>query len=664
MILAFFLFGSAATLLAKNSRKEIICTQASSDNLTNGLFYRLKEGDAVADGDEIMIISNNGYAPSDFWGNPAYLSAERTGITLAKDTGNTTEFALVAASPATLFTAEKQLNTNKYNLKGNMLVTGQSFDNDLYLGINVGDTRHSSMAGFNRIGYFFGYNSNYIGADRLGACLESREDDVNGFYADQCNTLWTFQYDESAKGITVRSALAGNSDDINALRRHDLKYTPDYQDRFCRASRSPESESTAVVYKQIKNSNAYSIVVTNSPKLNYHQGDKIDLSGLEITFSVEDAETNYSFGSFSYNANKSLFTFPEYATGSTDSETLPIKFAGFSFSLTINVSRQAKAAQVVQPRNDYRGRYMLVYQNGGRYYALDAGKIGSTNPPAVELEIYHDDPNWLVPKGDANLQRDPYLRFEVRSDTENGNYVLYNVWLQKYLDISITLFDDYKNIGYNDINFKTVNGRPRIVTCDKNLAQPTDNYLCFNTGTGDYGIAFPSQDEGCVPVHLYRYDSMDEDINHPTEGLNQYVNYFLSATNTCDATGQTMYITESIWSDLRTRFNALTVEAQRILVSTTYVHNQEQPGTIEDAMERYDYIFSKYKESYDYIDDFILRALAGTMQNNPNKNELSPAINNEFYVDPVAIMVIIFGFSAPCIALYVVKRKRIIDKGI
>ena len=651
-IVACLVFGSAALLLT-SKEKESISVNASRENLTNGLFYRLKEGDTVADGDEILIVSNNGYSPTDFWGNPAYLSAERTGITLAKDTANTTEFALVAASPATLFTVEKQLNTDAFNLKGQMLVTGQSFDNSLYLGINIGDTRHSSMAGFERIGYFYGYN-----ADRLGACLTSRSDDVNGWYADQCNTLWTFQYDEKANGVTIRSALAGNGDDIDALRKHDLKYTPDYQDRFCRISRSPESESTAVVYKQIKGPKAFSIAVTNSPKLDYNHGDKIDLSGLEITFSVEGAEDSYNFGSFTYNNNRSLFTFPEYATGSTDTETLPISFAGFTFSLTINVSRQAKAAQVVEPRNDYRGRYMLVYQDGGDYYALDAGKIGSGNPPVTQLEIYHDDPNWLVPKGNANLQRDPYLRFEVRCDPENGNYVLYNVWLSKYLDISIALFDDYQDYGYGDINFKTVNGRPRIVTCDKNLGQPTDNYLCFNTGTGNYDIAFPSQDEGCVPVYLYRYDSMDEDINHPTEGLNQYVAYFLSATSTCDATGQTMYITQSIWEDLRTRFNALTVEAQRILVSATYVHNQEQPGTVEDAMDRYDYIFNKYWESYDYIDDFISRALAGTMQNNLSKNVLPYAVNNVFYAGPVMIITLVSGLSVLCFVFYVAKRKK------
>ena len=327
VIAASLILGSATAILL-SKEKEVIPAEASIDNLTSGLFYRLKEGDTVSDGDEILIISNNGYAPTDFWGNPAYLSAERTGITLAKDTGNTTEFALVAASPATLFTVEKQYGAETYNLKGNMLVTGQSFDSKIYLGINQGDAYHSysCMEGFNRIGYFYGGQQ----VDRLGACLTTRTDKITGFYADQANTQWTFQYDEAAKGITIRSALASGSD-IDALRRHDLKYTPDYQDRFCRMSSSPESESTAVVYKQIKNPSSYSINVTNYPKLNYNHGDKIDLSGLEITFSVEGEEDNYNFGAFTYNSNKSLFTFPEYATGSTDTETLLINFAGFFF---------------------------------------------------------------------------------------------------------------------------------------------------------------------------------------------------------------------------------------------------------------------------------------------------------------------------------------------
>ena len=656
LIAASLILGTAAILLAGVKEKETMPVEASRDNLTNGLFYRLKEGDTVSDGDEILIISNNGYAPTDFWGNPAYLSAERTGITLAKDMENTTEFALVAASPATLFTVEKQYGADTYNLRGNMLVAGQSFENDLYLGINIGDTRHSCMAGFNRIGYFYGYNSNYIGVDRLGACLESRSDNVTGFYEDQANTQWTFQYDEKAKGITVRSGLA-SGDDIDALRRHDLKYTPDYQDRFCRASRSPESESTAVVYKQIKNPKSYSITVTNYPKLNYNHGDKIDLSGLQITFSLEGAEDSYNFGSFSYNSNKSLFTVPEYATGSTDSETLPINFAGFSFSITINVSRQAKAAQIVEPKNDYRGRYMLVHQNEGRYYALDAGKIGTNNPPVTELEIYHDDPNWLVPKGDVNLQRDPHLHFEARIDAETGNYVFYNSWNVKYLDISIALFDDYKDYGYSEINFLTVDGRPRIVTGD-NLGQPTNNYLCFNTNTGEYDIAFPPNDEGCIPVYLYRYDSIDEDITGP-DGLNQYVAYFLKTTSTCDSTGQTMYISQSIWEDLRTRFNSLTVEAQRILVNTTYVHNQEQPGTVEEAMDRYDYIFNKYWQSYNYIDDFISRNLAGTMQNNFNRNHFSIITNDIFSGDTVVFIIIVtFSLSSLCFLIYLANRKK------
>ena len=301
---------------------------------------------------------------------------------------------------------------------------------------------------------------------------------------------------------------------------------------------------------------------------------------------------------------------------------------------------------------------MLVYQDDDEYYALDVDKIGSNNPPVTELEIYHSNPNWLVPKGDANLKRDPYLHFEVRIDTETGNYVFYNSWNSKYLDISITLFDDYKDYGYTEFNFKTVDGKPRIVTGD-NLGHPTDNYLCFNTKTGNYGIAFPSNDEGCVPVYLYRYDSIDEDIIGP-DGLNQYVSYFLSATSTCDATGQTMYITESIWTDLRTRFNSLTVEAQRILVSTTYIHNQEQPGTVEDAMDRYDYIFNKYRGSYSYIDDFISRYLAGTMQNNTINNALVlPTImNGEFNTNLLVIIIPISCLSVLCFSFYFIKKKK------
>ena len=69
----------------------------------------------------------------------------------------------------------------------------------------------------------------------------------------------------------------------------------------------------------------------------------------------------------------------------------------------------------------------------------------------------------------------------------------------------------------------------------------------------------------------------------------------------CVSDGQTNFTIDN-WLETKTAFEALSVDIQGYLANLTYIHNREESDSIGNMIDRYDYILSKYQNTYvDYM---------------------------------------------------------------
>ena len=647
--------GSAVFVCSNNANK-VELAEASGDEKVSGLFYRVERPSDISVGDEILLISTNGYAPDDFYGNPAYLHASNTGIMLSADG----TLATLSDSPAALFTVESGLTANTYALKSTFWIGGITLSS-AYLGINNGEFFGGSPFGYAT--YFFGQ------WDRTGLSLTKTNDETihydRGTRVGGSNTEWTFAQYDTGK-VTVRHALS--NDDGG-----DLKYTTDYSPRFCRNPRSG-STSRSFVYKMIdEGPSGYTVTPTNPPtKTFYNHGEEIDLSGLQVKL-IADKERFYD-----YDGNEKLFTFPKYAYGDSDPTSINVSFAGKIFSLDITVTRENASGIIAGPAHDYRGTYMLAALVDANYgYAVNANmaKTYGGSSKTLLAPVNGKPGRWAVDY--SYSEQDPFVRFEVTRNEEaipaGKYYNLRNVEIDKSdPNNPITIY----NYLVMDDNFGIVNEEddsytPLSIVYDnvglrvKNKKNSGDEYLVYDSSDngGVFKFIETSATGGSIyPVYLYKFDTLDS-----LTPVENYVKKFLSDTAVCDMTGQNKTITKSIWQGLAAAFNNLSVDSQAILVNEGYTHNEEKPGSIGDMVDRYDFIIHKYihpVDDNDYIIyDFMHREIAGTSQNNvvPNSEQYpyySMAQNDLFGDDGSLILLVVSLAVASSAFGFIVLRKK------
>ena len=639
-----------AVFAASNSSKKVQVAEASANETVSGLFYRVEKPSDISVGDDILLISTGGYAPDDFYGNPAYLHASNTGIKLSADG----TLATLSDSPAALFKVESGYGGENYALKSSFWIGGIVKTN-LYLGIVNKDL----------YGGPFGYATYFFGQwDRTGVSEEKTNDsDIQydkGLNANKSNTQWTFAQYDTGK-VTIRHV---HSNDHGG----DLKYTTDYAQRFCRNPRGGSYVQDAFVYKRIPNDPAgYTVTVTNAPtKTSYNHGEKINLSGLQVKL-VADEERLYT-----YIGNEKLFSFPEYAYGDGSTSIL-VDFVGKVFSVNITVTRENASAILAGERHDYRGTYMIaVLINESSGYALNAkmAKDQGGSSKTLISPVNGKPGRWAV---DYSIsEEDPNVRFELARNEEafeaGRNYYSlrnYDSTEDKYSYLCLSdVFGvlDAEDADYTPLEVIYDNYGLRI----RNKNNSGGDYLVYDSATngGIFKFINTSTTGGSIyPVYLYKFDTLDS-----LTPVQNYVKKFLSDTAVCDMSGQNATITKSIWQGLEKAFNNLSVDSQAILANEEYTHNAEIPGSIGDMVDRYDFIVHKYLHPVDdneyVISDFIRRVIAGTSQNNVSYNERNQGqsiVQNDLFNNNATLIVItISGFTIVSIMVgYIfIKKKR------
>ncbi len=407
---------------------------------------------------------------------------------------------------------------------------------------------------------YLAYNDKTYYDDNTFTNIASFYGDKTGVDVNRTNeALWSFRYD----------AVNGNYL-TNVSKGGDLGFTFTYGQRFCRAQGAYRVE----IYREYTSSEEIISVVTDPIKTDYIAGEEIDLSGLSIDFHSAKHNNFYN-----YNDNPGLFTFNKYATKNS---TLEISFMKlFDFTISLNITEvEYYASKVTSPLADYRGQYMLVSDSGR---VLDGDDID-------EVVTLLDGPNGKVKVKQASYE--DYVKFVVE---KTGNNLYLKNCYGRYLYLTNGIeFTEGKS---NTIKLEYNQGGIRIKSED-------GLYLNFNITTYKFSLGPESSDEQ-EPVFLYKYDLSNDVLNE----LNTFSEGFLNATMVCDPEGQVNNINSDIWNAQTNKFNALSEFAKAELINKTYTSGSTSGDIIARAIERYDYIVSKYQ-----LNDFISRAAAGTLQ--------------------------------------------------
>ena len=640
LLLAFAALAACATCAAiavTATPAAPIEAEASSREVTSGLFYKVESVGDIDVGDRVIFVSSGGHVMDDCWGNPGYLHGTRDGITRTHDGS----LAFLQSCSATLWTVETGMVEQSYSFKGSM-AAGGIYKEGVYLAQNTKEYYGTDT--FGTMGQFF--------EDGFG--LEVSRTNENSVYRGASNTNW-YLSELDGGGITVKHVRPYNG------QYGRLTFSPDLG--FGQFLRTPNeyghypyiTRQDVYIYKKIEQSetSSYSVgILQNMAKTSYVHGEEIDLSGLKLNLRITVQGSEVFDGDFAFKGNEKLFSYPKYAFGNGPA-TLDVTFAGNLFTRDIFVSRENEsAAKVASSPHDYRGTYMLVAANDSKALRAKTMDIGtSTAVDAVDLKEVYGKPERKVAKDASD---DAYLRFEVDRDGDigfsyvlkcrtNGQYLCYGTYA--------TLWDEEND--YVRFNFEHNGTGIRI------KATGNDEYLYYDV-THKY-FQFGAEDAG-MPVYLWKYGTSDDEM----DGLNTFVKHFLEATDVCDAEGTVNRITKTAWHALRDEFRALSVEAQGILANLTYTPGEPQARSMEDMVNRYDYIVSKYRLFGDYedpyedvVEDFIHRLLAGTNPYPVSSLYASNRLGAAFAEHSTALFVaVLAGAGTLAVVVIVLMRKK------
>lgn len=615
-LLSTSLLLGAVAVIAFNSNNKTKGANASSLSPTTGTFQRIKNYESLCGslGSKVIIVSDDGQAMDDVWGNPGFVHGGGEGVAFS----NGIDTVTLTNSKATVFTLEA--GTETITVGGNevqsfafkadtMCISGQR-KNNIYFAHN--EKEYYGDSTFENIGYFKDHD----------IAVETSKKTESSWFVDY--TL-DDEYGETVIHTHIRNAKSVKAGDFDS----EVLFTYRYAPRFC------SNEGTNINIYKLDDPTLYSVIVTNEPtNTDYTYGDPIDLTGLSICIRNSSGSTFVDYS----ESTASSFTYAPTAYGNGD-VLFPISYNGMQFNITIHVSRPSLSATKVGELADYRGSYMLVEDSYGGY--------GLNYDKSLNYNLTYDYGNGIYNARNSDVYED--VRFTITK--ENGGYCLKNKNGQ-YLDLN-----DF-SLGSSPVNIFIEQTSDGVKV--KSSSDSSAKYLCCRMGEYQYEFATATQAvieaNDYLPVSLYRYPLSSGEQS----ALDAYVSNFIG-TAECDETGATFTITESIWEDLADDFDDLSGTLQAELVNTTYTEGEQLSTDIQFAMSRYDYIYSKYHDSqiYDYITDFIGRNTAGTMQNLYRGSIVSPLYNltNNNIVPIIIVVVVVISISSFG-AFLLIKRKR------
>ena len=595
-VMMLALMGSAIGLSLQHRS---ITMKAEAYFQATGTYQKVVNHANLQDGDTVLIASTNSdHVVSTCGGNPGYIYGDDNteNINYSEDRNTIT----LTNTYATEFTVV--INENgSYAFKSTFAVNGFSFD--VHTGY-ISCFQHNEF-------------SNYRSIERFLWKVGHRE----GTPTDP-KSSWTLTTDENH--IIHADNVSDNDVHLAYYVLNDENMLYNGRNGF-------------YLYKKI-DAITYNVSVAVQPsKTSYNVGEAIDLSGLEVNVSHTGAITP---DSVVYDEHKDRFYFQEYASNNMGGYlyvTYMHDDANADFAIPLTVTNPAdNYAKVTSGSNDYRGQYMLAACVSGNDYALfdadEGGYLDGTvsglvvtpsiysNQWKVKVELIKINGSYRIKSYDNYNGKDTYIHV----DSESG-------------DITVG------QSSIDDTPLDAVYTNDGILLKIRN----TNMYMTFNSSDWSEEIKF--RDGVGINVYLYGRGLNETELNN----IDDFKTELSSVTNVCDSTGLSDNITDNSWNTLGNSFNALPVMAQGFLANVTYMHNQEEENSIEDLIDRYDYIVSKYPNH----SDFMQRgSLISDLQPRANNIELSKIIEN----NPVTIVIIVCSLLAvSCLALFIYRKKKL-----
>ena len=138
--------------------------------------------------------------------------------------------------------------------------------------------------------------------------------------------------------------------------------------------------------------------------------------------------------------------------------------------------------------------------------------------------------------------------------------------------------------------------------------------------------------------------------------IKHFVNGFFNATAICDPVGNANNITDEIWNSQASAFHSLSDFAQATLINKTYTYGSTDGDSVGAAMERYDYIISKYGTST--FSDFIGRIEAGTRQDHYSFSTMDRFFERSFDVSQAVFIGAAIVVTGLFVTTFVIKKKK------
>ena len=126
--------------------------------------------------------------------------------------------------------------------------------------------------------------------------------------------------------------------------------------------------------------------------------------------------------------------------------------------------------------------------------------------------------------------------------------------------------------------------------------------------------------------------------------IKHFANGFFNATAICDPLGNANNITDEIWN------------SQATLINKTYTYGSTDGDRVGAAMERYDYIISKYGTST--FSDFIGRIDAGTRQDHYSFSTMGRFFERSFDASQAVFIGAAIVVTRLFVTTFVIKKKK------
>ncbi len=557
--LCLSLIGVTALLSHSPKASEV---QADHLHSTAGLYARVTDVSDIHDGDTVIMISDDGHAVRDIGGNPTFLYTRNDSIFVSQDrslalldNAYVVPFTVRQGYTAGTFAFYGDYNKNYTNMGGYVSYDrrGSNYDNP---------GPHDYSGNGAGIGYWY-----------EGCGLRKNKD------LKESSFTLTYNEEDGVGHMWIQNVYLKDNQVDGEWKAPNLVWTSSYSDRF-----GWGWGSNLNIYKQLSVTSVS--MVTPPDQTTFTVGDKLDLSGLVVDVHYG----NNQHTTLAYDVNPDFFAHTEYVTGTGTVQTIVSilnggTYGSFNLQITVN-STNGYFYRTTSPIYDGRGKWLLT---------LD---LGTQAEPDVRALRANGDTTALA----SVTVVDDYINPNITTAIFTVKLIDDQFYLQ-YIDGSDVYY--VHSDGGVGLNLSSTKQSPITFEYSESL-----HTTLIKNGAGHYlgnggGYQTIGFNDG-TPVTLYHLPCNLGELSGFTASLKSLLSY-------CSSDGDFDYYAtyKTQWDAMASSFAALSDDAQAYLRNLSYNHGAEERDSLEDLIDRYDYILSKYDAL-----DFMGRKTHGAYRQN------------------------------------------------